>query len=48
MFLKLPGEWLKAPSVPGHLKKKGRVPVVVSLGHLLAKLCHTLLMRRAE
>lgn len=24
MFLKLPGEWLKAPLVPGHLKKKGK------------------------
>lgn len=41
MFRKLPGEWLKAPLVPGHLNKKGIVPVsVVSLGHLLAKLCH--------
>ena len=42
MFRKLPGEWLKAPSVPGHLNKRGIVPVsVVSLGHLLAKLCYS-------
>ena len=42
MFRKLPGEWLKAPSVPGHLHKRGIVPVsVVSLGHLLAKLCYS-------